>query len=178
MSEPAWYCIHTKPKCEHLAAAVLGTLPGVEPYCPRIRFQRNTQRGKVWFVEALFPSYLFARFSLSENYRAVKHAQNVLRILEFGGQCISIADRHIGDLRQEMDGQEIREVKPTLKVGDAVELTEGPMRGFKGIIERFAAGEDRVRILLEFLGRQSFVEVDTSVLLQDKQPRTALAKKG
>jgi hypothetical protein len=31
--------------------------------------------------------------------------------------------------------------------------------------------------LLEFLGRQSFVEVDTSVLLQDKQPRTALAKK-
>ena len=178
MSETAWYCVHTKPKCEHLAAAVLGTLPDVEPYCPRIRFQRNTQRGKVWFVEALFPSYLFARFDLGQNYRAVKHAQNVLRIIEFGGQAIAIPDRHIDEIRLEMDGQEVREVKPALKVGDAVELTEGPMRGFKGIIERFAAGEDRVRILLEFLGRQSFVEVDTSVLLQDKQPRTALAKKG
>ena len=177
MSELAWYCIHTKPKCEHLAAAVLGTLPGVEPYCPRIRFQRNTTRGKVWFIEALFPSYLFARFSLGENYRAVKHAQNVLRILEFGGHCISIADRHIQDLQTEMDGKEIREVKPTLKVGDAVELTEGPMRGFRGIIDSMRSGNDRVRVLLEFLGRHSLVEIDAGQLLNELQPRSALRTK-
>lgn len=176
MTSTAWYCVHTKPKCEHLAAAVLKTLPGVESYCPRIRFQRSTQRGKVWFVEALFPSYLFARFDLAQSYRAVKHAQNVLRIVEFGGKCIALSDQHIHEIREEMDGQDVREVAPELQVGDAVQLAEGPMRGFRGIIERFASGEDRVRVLLEFLGRQSFVEVDKQSLLRDQPARMSLGQ--
>lgn len=177
MSELAWYCVHTKPKCEHIAAAVMCQLPGVESYCPRIRFQRSTPRGKVWFTEALFPSYLFARFDWDESIRAVKHAQNVIRVIEFGGTYITIPDQHIEELRREMDGKEIREVKTTLKVGDAVELTEGPMRGFKGIIERMVNGEDRVRILLEFLGRETFFEIDSAKLLTEHQPRSAMAKK-
>ena len=177
MSELAWYCVHTKPKCEHIAAAVLRQLDGVETYCPRIRFQRSTPRGKVWFIEALFPTYLFARFDLDENIRAVKHAQNVIRVIEFGGTYIKIPDQHIEELRREMDGKDVRELKTTLKVGDKVELSEGPMRGFTGIIDRLVNGEDRVRILLEFLGRDIMFELDSSKLLTEKQPRDALAKK-
>lgn len=176
MSQPAWYCIHTKPKCEHLAAGLLRTLEGVETYCPRIRFQRSTPRGKVWFVEALFPSYFFARFDLTTSLRAVKHSHNVIRVVEFGGTFITIPDKTIAELREEMSNEEIREVRPTLKAGDEVELTEGPMRGFRGIIDTFVSGQDRVRILLEFLGRQNFVEVEAGTLLNDIQPRTALGK--
>ena len=176
MSEPAWYCVHTKPKCEHIAAANLRQMPGVEAYCPRIRFQRSTPRGKVWFVEALFPSYLFVRFDFETSIRAVKHAQNVIRVIEFGGNYITIPAKHIEELRQEMDGQEVREIKTSLKVGDVVELTEGPMRGFKGIIDRLINGEDRVRILLEFLGRDTVFEIDSDKLLSEHQPRTVMSK--
>jgi len=174
MSEPAWYCIHSKPKCEHTAAGILRTLAGVETYCPRIRFQRSTPRGKVWFIEALFPSYFFARFNLDESLRAVKHSQNVIRVVEFGGSFITISDRTIAELRTEMGQSEIREVQPQLKIGDEVELTEGPMRGFRGIIDAVHTGQDRVRILLEFLGRQNIVEVEAGTLLNDVQPRSAL----
>src|SRR6478736_3621113 len=133
--QPLWYCVHTKPKSEHLAAAAIRMLDGeIETYCPRIRFQRSTPRGKVWFTEALFPSYLFAKFDWDASIRAVKHAQNVIRVIEFGGTYITIPERHIQELREEMGNLEVREVKATLKVGDAVELAEGPMRGFKGII--------------------------------------------
>jgi len=177
MSEPAWYCVHTKPKCEHISAAMLAQLEGVEAYCPRIRFQRSTPRGKVWFTEALFPSYLFAKFDWDENIRAVKHAQNVIRVIEFGGTYITIPEKHIQELRQEMGGLEVREVKATLKVGDAVELAEGPMRGFKGIIDRLVNGEDRAQILLEFLGREIRFEIDSDKLLREQSPRSALAKK-
>ncbi len=177
MSEPAWYCVHTKPKCEHIAAASLRQLEGVETYCPRIRFQRSTPRGKVWFIEALFPSYLFARFDLDLSIRAVKHAQNVIRVIEFGSQYVPIADARIAELRQEMDGVDVREIHTPLKVGDAVELTEGPMRGFKGIIDRLINGEDRVRILLEFLGRETVFEIDSAKLLADHQPRLVMGKR-
>ncbi len=177
MSNPAWYCIHTKPKCEHIAAGLLRTLPGVESYCPRIRFQRSTPRGKVWFVEALFPTYFFARFDVTESLRAVKHSQNVIRVVEFGGTFVSIPDLTIAEIRAEMDHQEVREVRPTLQVGDEVELTEGPMRGFRGIIDAVISGQDRVRLLLEFLGRRSIVEVDSGALINDISPRSVLAKR-
>ena len=177
MSEPAWYCIHTKPKCEHIAAGMLQTLPGVEAYCPRIRFQRSTPRGKVWFVEALFPSYFFARFDITESLRAVKHSQNVIRVVEFGGTFITIPDQTIAEIREEMDHKEVREIKVKLQAGDEVELTEGPMRGFRGIIDSVISGQDRVRLLLEFLGRRSVVEVDSGSLLNDIPPRSVIGKR-
>ena len=174
-TEPAWYCVHTKPKCEHSAASVLHETAGIETYCPRIRFQRSTRRGKVWFVEALFPSYFFARFEVAASLRTVKHSQNVIRVVEFGGIPIRVPGESIEHLRREMGGGDFREIKVGIKVGDSVEVTEGPMRGLTGIVESIHGGDERVRILLEFLGRQSVVEVSAGKLISDAGPRTVVA---
>lgn len=177
-SQPLWYCVHTKPKSEHLAAAAIRMLgDGIETFCPRIRFQRATPRGKVWFIEALFPSYMFAKFDLAMWMRGVKHANHVIGIVGFGGKPVSVGGQIIEDLRSEMRGEELREVQHGVKVGDTVEVAEGPMRGLKGIVESFASGAERVRILLEFLGRDSLVEVPASKLLSDRAPREALTSK-
>ena len=175
MEEPLWYCVHAKPKCEHLAAAALRSLPGVEVFCPRIRFQKSTTRGKVWFVEALFPGYLFARFLPQESVRAVRHAQNVIRIIEFGGNPVPLPEKVILDLMEEMKHTEMREITSTIKVGDVVQLTEGPMRGLSGIVERMLSGAERVRILLDFLGRQSVIEVTSDKLLHETPPRLVIS---
>ena len=73
----AWFCIRSQPKYEHLAAAHLQREPGFEVYLPRIRFKRATRRGPVWFTEALFPNYLFARFDPAACLRRVCHARGV-----------------------------------------------------------------------------------------------------
>jgi transcriptional antiterminator RfaH len=151
-------------------------LPGVETYCPRIRFQRSTRRGKVWFVEALFPSYFFARFDPLVSLRAVKHAQNVIRIVDFGGQLIPVPDSVISSLKEEMGHEDLRQIEAGLRVGDTVELTEGPMRGLKGIVNSIHNGAERVRILLEFLGRESLVEVPAAKLLTEHTPRQVMAR--
>ncbi len=175
--QPAWYVIHSKTKCEHIAASLMLSLPGVETYCPRIRFQRNTKRGKVWFVEALFPSYFFARFIPAESLRAVRHAQNVIRVVEFGDQMIPVSDEIIRLIREEMQDQDVRELYVGMQVGDTVEFTDGPMRGLKGIVNSLQDGQERVKILIEFLGRESIVEVQASKLLTDHTPRDVLAGK-
>ncbi len=171
---PAWYVIHSRPKCEHIAAGMMLSLPDVETYCPRIKFQRVTKRGKVWFVEALFPSYFFARFTPATSIRAVKHSQNVIRVVDFGGQLTPVPDRVIQLIREEMDGQVIKEIHVGVKVGDTVELTEGPMRGLKGIVNSIHSGEERVKILMEFLGRESLIEVDASKLLSEHTVREVI----
>jgi transcriptional antiterminator RfaH len=176
-SQPHWYCVHTKPKCEHLVAGALRQLDGVEPWCPRLRFQRSTPRGKVWFTEALFPSYLFARYDVEKSARAVRHAHNVIRVVEFGGKAIPVPEQSILDLKSEMQGGDLREVSFGVRVGDAVEVAEGPMRGLKGIVEGFYNGEDRVRVLLEFLGRETLVQVPAGKLLSDRGPREVMASR-
>jgi transcriptional antiterminator RfaH len=175
--QPAWYVVHSKPKCEHIAAAMMLGLPGVETYCPRIRFQRNTKRGKVWFQEALFPSYFFARFVPNESLRAVRHSQNVIRVVDFGDQMVSVSDEVIRLIREEMQDQDVRELHVGMEVGDTVEFTEGPMRGLKGIVNSIHNGQERVKILMEFLGRDSIVEVEASKLLTEHTPRDVLAGK-
>ncbi|HBJ83981.1 MAG TPA: hypothetical protein DDZ88_08955 [Verrucomicrobiales bacterium] len=172
---PAWYVVHTRPKCEHIAAALMAGLENVEAWCPRIRFQRNTRRGKVWFVEALFPSYFFAKFAPAESLRAVKYSQSVIKVVDFGGNLTPVPDRAIEELKAEMNHIDICEVEVGVKVGDTVELTEGPMRGLKGIVNALLSGADRVRILLEFLGRENAVEVPMSKILTEHKPRAVMA---
>lgn len=174
-NQPQWYCVHTKPKCEHLVAGALRQLEGVEPWCPRLRFQRSTPRGKVWFTEALFPSYLFARYIPSRSARAVSHAHNVIRVVGFGGHPVPVPEQTILDLKTEMRDGDLREVSHGVQIGDTVEVAEGPMRGLKGIVESYLSGQDRVRVLLEFLGRETLVQVPSTKLLSTRSPRESLA---
>jgi transcription antitermination factor NusG len=74
-----------------------------------------------------------------------------------------------------MKNIDICEVEVGVKVGDTVELTEGPMRGLKGIVNALLSGADRVRILLEFLGRENAVEVPMSKILTEHKPRAVMA---
>lgn len=175
LDPPAWFVIHSKPKCEHLAALAAAELPGVQTYCPRIRFQRTTRRGPVWFVEALFPGYFFARFAPAVSLRAVRHARQVIRVVEFGESPVPVPDAVLVALREEMQGLDIREVQAGVRPGDEVELAAGPMRGLRGIVDSVRDGARRVRILMEFLGRDNLVEVDAGKLLGAQSPRDQLA---
>lgn len=57
-----WYVVITMAKSEHIAAFHLRrTEVGV--FAPKLRFRKETRRGAVWFLESLFPSVVFARFS-------------------------------------------------------------------------------------------------------------------
>jgi len=81
LDEVAWYCLKSRPKHEHIAAAHLRQMEDVKVFSPRLRFQRSTTRGVRWFEESMFPGYLFARFHFSERHREVQHAMGISHIL-------------------------------------------------------------------------------------------------
>src|SRR3981189_2164980 len=96
---PAWFCLRTQPKHAHIAAAHLKREPGLQVYLPRIRFKRSTRRGPVWFTEALFPSYLFARFDLAAALRKLRQVRGVSGVVHFGEQWPTIPDAVVEELR-------------------------------------------------------------------------------
>ncbi len=160
--ESGWYCVRTKPKCEHLAARHLQGFASLdEVFCPRIRFEKSTQRGKVWFVEALFPGYIFAKFDLAGDLRAVNATTSVTGVLRFSDYYPQISDRYIRELKQEFpeEENEIRIIEPTISEGDEVVVTEGPMTGLKTVVTQLVSGQDRVKVLLDWLGQEREAEV-------------------
>lgn len=172
---PAWFCLRTKPKQEHMAARSLACLEGVEPFCPRLRYRKATRRGKVWWVEAMFPGYIFAFFSRHENERAVVHTHGVMKLLKFGNHVPEISPDFIAELIAQMRDQEEGEadmltVEPNVSEGDEVEVAHGALQGFQGTVVQVLPAHERVRLLVEFLGKPQVIETDLLSLLLPNKP--------
>ncbi|MBP7950076.1 MAG: hypothetical protein KA004_10500 [Verrucomicrobiales bacterium] len=171
--EAAWRCFRTKPKSEHLAAQHL-RIAGFDAYSPRLRHMKKTARGKVWFVEALFPGYAFARFPLTSN-RQVQATAYVAGLLHFTPEFGRLADDTVADLRAQFPGESPQTVEEGFQVGETVSVADGPLQGAEAVITSLLPGRDRVRILLDFLGSPREMEVSLTRLLGFKNPRQIIA---
>src|ERR1700738_3083787 len=109
-SEPAWYCLRSQPKHEHIAAAHLRLLESVTVFCPRIRFKRPTRAGLVSVTEAMFPGYLFAQFELAKMHRQVRYAHGVSGIVRFADRYPTIDEGALAQLRDHTGGAEVKEL--------------------------------------------------------------------
>jgi len=97
LDEPVWFCLKAQPKREHLAAIALRRQFGIECFSPRLRFRKMTNRGPVWFVEAMFPGYLFTKFVYSKQHRAVEASHGIRGIDTNEHQCCSALEPSAGD---------------------------------------------------------------------------------
>ncbi|MEN8255648.1 MAG: transcription termination/antitermination NusG family protein [Verrucomicrobiota bacterium] len=147
-----WYCVRSKPKKERMAAGSLASLHGLEVFCPQIRFQRKTVRGPVWFQEAMFPGYLFARFDLFEMKRAVSYAPGILNIPMFDGLIVPVPDSVVESLREDLDSESVVDAVAPLEVGEETTILEGSMRGLKVKVIKLMPAQERVGVLMEMLG--------------------------
>lgn len=173
--EPAdlrWRVVRARPKGEHLAAQHLRAA-GYEAFSPRVRHQKKTTRGRIWFTEAMFPGYLFCRYSVRENLRHVISTPFVSSALTFMHDAGAVADELITDLRAEFDEKETLTVHTEIQPGENVDIVDGPMRGLTATVAKVLPGRDRVRILLEFIGGLQEIEVPLLSLLTGRDPRHA-----
>lgn len=147
-----WYCVRSKPKKERMAASGLVSMHGLEVFCPQIRFLRKTQRGPVWFQEAMFPGYLFVRFDMLEMKRAVAYAPGVLNIPVFNEHYVSVPNAIIESIQQDLDDEGVAEADLPLEAGDETTVLDGSMQGLKVKVVKVLSAEGRVAVLLEMLG--------------------------
>jgi transcriptional antiterminator RfaH len=174
-NSPEWFCVRTQTKREHIAAGHLREVEGVEVFCPRLRYRKATRRGKIWWIEPLFPGYLLAKFNLYEMERAVTFCQGIRGLVRFGSEIPSVSSSFIESLRKEIrersdDDDELFSISPIIEAGDEVEIAHGPLQGMRGTIVSVAPAAERVKVLLEFLGRPQAVDVDLFSILLPRRP--------
>ena len=169
LSDPelSWFCVRSQRRNEHVAAANLQKMQGIEVVNPRIRFRRATSRGPMWVTESMFPTYLFAKFEWKRSLDSVRHTFGVAGVVHFGCFWPIVPDQIIEELQNMVGSEGIRVIEPAITVGEEVEVAAGAFEGFRGVVTRVMPARDRVAVLLEFLGRQTTVELPMNGILKD-----------
>ena len=154
--ELAWYCVRTQYHREAVAECSLREMMQVECFLPRIRYRKARRQS----VEPLFPGYLFANFNLRNSLRKIHYCQGVRTVVHFGQYWPAIPAAALEQIRELIGAEGIKDLGDPFQTGDQVEVLEGPFRGFEAIVTRVVPAQQRICVLLEFLGRQSMVQLE------------------
>jgi transcriptional antiterminator RfaH len=175
----AWFVARTKPNREDHAERSL-SLRGLAVFLPRIvevgcyvsLFPRQQPA-------PLFPGYLFVHLNLPVDYQRVIWAPGVRELLCLGGGPIPIGDDVIDQLRLRCDPAGVVHVASTpWNRGDRVEIAAGPFAGLLATVETVMPRRQRIKLLIDFLARQTSVDLPLTAIKGVRPRPAAFAGRG
>ena len=151
-----WYAVNTKTRCEAIACASLDR-HGVEVFLPMLR-ERKVLRGKCPAATSpLFPRYLFAKFDVPSQLRAVKYARGVKNIVTFGSGPSMVDESIIHAIRSQLTDGVVELSEDRFSPGQIVRIQDGPLCGLEAVFERKLDGTSRAVLLLKAISFQARV---------------------
>lgn len=155
-----WYCVRVLARREHVAARNLQQRAGVRVFSPRIRVRRKSAgTAPATTTEALFPGYVFARFTYPHELRRVTSTPGVVGLVSFGGRPPVVADGIIDRLDREVNRAATAALAPQFEEGAWVRIVAGCFRGSEGRVLHPAVASSRICVLLVLLGQEVQVSV-------------------
>jgi transcriptional antiterminator RfaH len=161
--------VRSLPKKERLASEVLRARHGLEVFCPQIRFRRKTVRGPIWFQEAMFPGYFFAKMDFVRDFRLVSASTGVMNLPAFNGRPVVVPDSVIDSIREELSEEAVADAELPLKVGEETTILSGALQGLQVKVVRLMPARQRVAVLMELLGTLVEAEFPVSELEREKR---------
>jgi transcriptional antiterminator RfaH len=160
-----WYVVRTHAHAENKARENL-VRQGFEVCLPTCRRWRKHARRREIVLRPLFPNYLFVSFNIeSDRWRSIFSTYGVAGLICNGEMPTRVPQGTVESIKEaEAAGffdytNAVSELKP----GDPVRVASGPFAGLIGKLQA-TASRDRVRVLLEILGRQTATVVVLSEL--------------
>ena len=152
--QKTWYLVYTKPRQETLAQDNL-VRQGYGVYLPRVRLMRKRQGRPVAIIEPLFPRYLFIHLdNQSDNWGPIRSTYGVASLVRFGNEPAKVPDEFVAHLKKQEGQDGLHEwAEPKMIVGDRMRVTEGPLKGYEGVLLA-KSGQARVMLLLDMLGKE------------------------
>jgi transcriptional antiterminator RfaH len=159
-----WYLVHTHPKQEDRAQKNLSAW-NVETFLPRLS-QRlfNQFTGTTHVIRPLFPRYIFARFRLNDLYHKVKFTRGIHSLVSFSDYPTAVEEGVIELIKSRIGKDGLVNPTEELKPGDRVIVQDGPLSNFEGIFDPEKNDENRVRILLQTVSYQAYLEIDREMV--------------
>lgn len=144
-----WICVQTKSGRELQVESDLVSA-GYAVYLPRKRTDLRTRRNRKIIIEALYPCYLFVQMQDGiTDIHPIKRTDDVMRLVQFGGNLAKVSDTLINALKSLEDGQGVHESKHDFTAGDLVRVKTGPFKEYQAVIQSLGKHDRAVIELLQ-----------------------------
>jgi len=155
-----WYALYTKPRKERQVSDILAS-KGIETYLPLVRVRK---RGRREVEQPFFPCYLFARVDLAaEGLSSVCWTPGLRKVVNFGGEPAAVPDAVVALIRKRLAKRDYPRYK-AFEPGERVRIKAGPLRDLEAIFDQNLSPSDRVRVLVDILGRLTPCEIEVDYL--------------
>jgi transcription antitermination factor NusG len=157
-----WYAIYVNVRHEKRVAEKLCEL-NIEAYAPVAKKQQQWSDRKKWIEFPMLSGYVFVRIELEDKEKVLLNP-SVFSFIKFGGVEAKIKKEDIETLKSvEKTGYDITTEVKGLKINDEVEILQGFLKGYKGVLVQFG-NEDYVQIELLSLKQNVTVKVPKNIL--------------
>ena len=165
MSEPKWYVIHTYSGYENKVADSIERIVenrGLQDYIYEVKIPTETvtevKDGKErQYERKVFPGYVLVKMIVTDESWFI--VRNIRGVTGFVGAS-STAPVPLSDKEVEALGVENNEVIVDFKVGDNVNIIDGPLEGFVGVVDEIEPDKNYVKVILSMFGRETPVELE------------------
>jgi len=175
-TEPRWFAIYTRFKCEKCVAEHLKE-KGIQVYLPLQTVKRQYTRKVKTHHLPLISCYVFVKITRKE-YVSVLETDNVVSFVQFRNRLVAIPEAEITILRRvAMESEALMDIQQGVEdfaIGDQVEIIAGSLTGLKGRLVSHA-GNKCVIIELEQLGYTLRLKIGPEMLHKLATPVAQLA---
>jgi len=121
----------------------------------------EVKEGKRRTVERrVFPGYILVEMKMDEDsWYVVRNTPGVTGFVGMGNDPTPLRQEEVKQIMDRMS-DEAPKVKVTFKVGQKVRIIDGPFNDFIGIVAALDQDKSKVRVMVNFFGRDTPVELD------------------
>jgi transcription elongation factor/antiterminator RfaH len=159
-----WYAVQCQPHRENAAAVHLEN-QHIKVFFPRRETTRRHARKIERVRRPFFPGYLFIQLDITrERWRCVNGTFGVARIVMLNDQPAPAPRGVVEALMDACDEKGNLSWKMELRPGQKVRVIDGPLMDLVGQLDQLT-DSDRVRVLLDIMGRVTRVVLPRSYLV-------------
>ena len=121
----------------------------------------EVKEGKRRTVERrVFPGYILVNLLLSEeSWYVVRNTPGVTGFVGMGNTPTPLRPEEVAQIIKRMEAEAPR-IKVTFKSGERVRIVDGPFNDFRGTVSEIDMERAKVRVMVNFFGRETPVELD------------------
>jgi transcriptional antiterminator NusG len=108
----------------------------------------------------VFPGYVLVNMLLSEeSWYVVRNTPGVTGFVGMGNSPTALRPEEVQQILKRMEA-EAPTIKVTFKMGERVRIVDGPFNDFRGTVAEIDMERSKVRVMVNFFGRETPVELD------------------
>jgi transcriptional antiterminator NusG len=177
--EARWYAIQTysghenkvKKLIEHKIAEEKGDVPeekGIQEAIVPTQDVVEIKNGKrVTVTRRLYPGYVLVKMKANQRTtHIINNIQGVIKFVGPGNEPQPLRDEEVNKILGLAPAEEEIEPKEEIpfRVGQVVEVTEGPFMDFTGTVQEIYHDKGKVKVEVSLFGRPTSVELDYTQL--------------